>query len=133
MKLSEAKDYLPYVQSLVDGKTIQFESKLGEGWQDLKEEHDFNHFVKEYKLRVKPTPKLRPWTASEVPVGAIWKDSYSSHSHAVYLILAVVDDHVSMCCSNLKSVSSYEISVLSTGKHSLDHGQTWKPCGTISE
>ncbi len=57
MNAQDAKDYLPLVQALADGKTIQHAN--GNGWYD-KNEPDFTCPASYY--RVKPeTPNPRHW------------------------------------------------------------------------
>jgi len=62
MNTQNAKDYLPLVQALAEGKTIQFfyeedrwsESTTGIGWKD-RADVDFTYSAKYY--RVKPEPR----------------------------------------------------------------------------
>jgi hypothetical protein len=67
-----------------------------------------------YTYRIKPTAKLRPWTADEVPLGA-WirfkKAPYDRH------LLGWV------------SVQADRELWLQEREHSTDGGVTWKPCG----
>lgn len=64
MKLSQAKDFLPLVQAAAEGKAIQ-RYQCGR-WIDC--DHDWNidgSYQANSEVRIKPTPKLRPWTAEE--------------------------------------------------------------------
>lgn len=54
MNASNAKDYLPLVQALADGKMIQILAKTGR-WIDLPEEVSFGEGSEKY--RIKPEPK----------------------------------------------------------------------------
>lgn len=69
MKLSQAKDYLPFVQAAAEGKTIQWQDTFGD-WRDLSRSENIEGTS---PIRIKPEPKLRPWKPEEVPVGAIVK------------------------------------------------------------
>lgn len=53
MNKYDAHDYLPLVQALADGKTIQFKQS-GCEWEDTVSVH-FNHSAKYY--RIKPEPR----------------------------------------------------------------------------
>lgn len=54
MNKDNAKDYLPLVQALADGKTIQCKNYSDVGWIDL-ESVRFDSYVESY--RIKPEPK----------------------------------------------------------------------------
>lgn len=61
MKLSQAKEYLPFVQAAAEGKTIQV--RFGHGWCDRVTDTGFAEPPDHY--RIKPTPKLRAWRPEE--------------------------------------------------------------------
>lgn len=63
MNREETKRLLPLIQAFVDGKTIQFHN--GSEWLDLNECPHFSFPSISY--RIKPEPKLRPWTKNEAP------------------------------------------------------------------
>lgn len=63
MNASNAKDYLPLVQALADGKVIQH--KGGNGWYDCAAP-GFDYYPSQY--RIKPEPK------------EIWVNEYSINS-----------------------------------------------------
>ena len=67
MTKDNAAQYLPLVQALADGKTIQFNS--ASVWTDwdwkICPSIVFDAEVDLY--RIKPQPKLRPWKADEMP------------------------------------------------------------------
>lgn len=68
MNREEAKQLLSIIQAFAEGKTVQwFCPKLpGDTWEDI-EEPDFDTSCGALKYRIKPEPKLRPWTKSECP------------------------------------------------------------------
>ena len=68
--------------------------------------------------RIKPTAKLRPWTADEVPLGA-WMRTQVDRE---YRWLIVNSGHRPHRASWLKSC-----------EHSIDGGKTWFPCGVMEE
>ena len=72
-----------------------------------------------YDYRIKPTTKLRPWTADEVPLGAQVR-SKSYHP-----------DHRSMIIQSGNSLTRE--GWLTCYEHSTDGGVTWKPCGVVEE
>lgn len=62
MNKDNAKDYLPLVQALADGKTIQFRNYLGE-WSDVQE---VSFTAANSRYRIKPEPIERWGVANEV-------------------------------------------------------------------
>jgi hypothetical protein len=68
--------------------------------------------------RIKPTAKLRPWTADEVPLGA-WMRFKRNPQDRVLL--------------GWVSVQSDRDLWLDEREHSTDGGVTWKPCGVVEE
>jgi hypothetical protein len=70
----------------------------------------------ETTYRIKPSAKLRPWTADEVPLGSIMRNSAGTR----WLIVDTSADSKrhDWCCYH---------------EHSTDGGVTWKPCGVVEE
>lgn len=123
MTKENAKDFLPLVQALAEGKTIQLAS--GNHWYDVNP--DFT--CPPSKYRIKPDPKLRPWKPDEVPVGALYRAC--GQTEFKQMILGVSP-------SGIKTTASMEIGqnykpdhMLREYEHSLDHGKTWLPCGVV--
>lgn len=55
MDKNTAKHYLPFVQALVDGKTIQYKAHPDDPWKDMENAH----FVREPScFRIKPEPQV---------------------------------------------------------------------------
>jgi len=103
--------------------------KVMQGFVDGKEvEHRYNgKWVKIYvprwdwddtEYRIKPTAKLRPWTADEVPLGA-W----------IRFKKAPYDRHLLGWVSGQADRELW----LEEREHSTDGGVTWKPCGVVEE
>lgn len=63
MNAKNAKDYLPFVQALAEGKVIQI--KTGCGWQDL-ENVSFGDIPSEYRIKPEPREIWRNRTADGV-------------------------------------------------------------------
>ena len=145
MKLSQAKEYLPFVQAAAEGKTIQIKGKHGayKDWTDL--DNTFcNLFASTdeevgYTYRIKPESRLRPWKPEEVPVGALLRRKFNPKREAVIVGVSVSGfaPHVKLC-GNLDASVSEHLKDLFTyhGGHngdmmeySLDNGKTWLPCG----
>lgn len=55
------------------GKTIQFQTLVSEVWAESSSliGNVDHYFRNSERYRIKPEPKVRPWTAEEVPVGAV--------------------------------------------------------------
>ena len=71
-----------------------------------------------FEFRIKPTAKLRPWTADEVPVFSLMRQkAYPNHE---WLLIAVGNDDI-----RSDFLNGYE--------HSTDCGKTWLPCGVMEE
>lgn len=62
MNRDEAKQLLPIIQAYAEGKEIQIWQPQDQ-WVDAGEPSFRNTF----KYRIKPEPKLRPWTKNEAP------------------------------------------------------------------
>lgn len=76
-----AKQWLPLVQAMAEGKTIQVRGDLG-GWFDVVSGclTDLRDGVARY--RIKPEPKLRPWKAEEAPRQFMVRKKHSPKGHA---------------------------------------------------
>ena len=64
MNKNNAKEYLPLVQALADGKTIQYES-LHEGWRDIR--NPLFNGMSEYRIKPEPREYNVYLNASEQP------------------------------------------------------------------
>jgi hypothetical protein len=121
MNKDNAKDYLPLVQALTDGKEIEYRSV--DGWTPVRHP-SFNESADRY--RIKPEPKWRPWRESEIPVGATFRTELGNE----FLILARVGNEVCMASSTLVEIRPYGIKIFTQDcSYFTDFGTTWKPCG----
>jgi hypothetical protein len=101
----------------------RFRDTGGDVWK-LVVDPKWNWDLVEY--RIKPTAKLRAWTADEVPLGAWIK---SKHDHWKSLILEV--DKLGKIC--VYGGTIFREAALENHEHSLDGGKTWHPCGVMEE
>lgn len=58
MKYSSAALWLPIVQAMTEGKTIQVKSEVLEAWIDIGPDDDFGMYGPPEKFRVKPEPTV---------------------------------------------------------------------------
>ncbi len=102
------------MQAYVDGKELEF--KWGSMDWNSTDKPEWNWSA--YDYRIKPTAKLRPWTADEVPLGAWIRYKRALHDRS---ILAWT--------SNQADRDMW----LDEREHSTDGGKTWLPCGVVEE
>lgn len=129
MKLSQAKDYLPFVQAAAEGKVIQ--QKNIHRWCDMNAIEEVSWCDKPENYRIKPTPALRPWKPEEVPVGCLLCDESLDYSLPTHMVLIARRGE---WCSFIdhdsgKIIDATPKTMLEKYKHSLDKGKTWLPCG----
>jgi hypothetical protein len=117
MNRKETIEAIKVMQAFVDGKTVEcnpFSFGLA-GWSEL---IDPGWSFDRFKYRIKPTAKLRSWTADEVPLGA-WMRFKRNPQDRVLL--------------GWVSVQSDRDLWLEEREHSTDGGKTWLPCGVMEE
>ena len=100
-----------------NGKTIQWRRRDQNEWFDIEPactatilSWDWD----EFEYRVKPEPKLRPWTADEVPLGAWMRFKRNPQDRVLIGWVSVQADRDLW---------------LDEREHSIDGGKTWLPCG----
>lgn len=76
------------------------------------------------EYRIKPTAKLRPWTADEVPLGA-W---IRSKVYSWKCLIIEVDSQGRIGVHGGNIPLDY---ALQNNEHSTDGGKTWLPCGVM--
>jgi len=114
VNIEQTKEAIRIMQAYVDGKEVQYEVPNKE-W--ITTDQPAWNFIS-YNYRIKPTAKLRPWTADEVPLGA-WirfKDKPQ-------------DRHLLGWVSGQADRDMW----LDEREHSIDNGKTWLPCGVMEE
>jgi hypothetical protein len=110
------------MQAYVDGKEVQVRSRKWNPRESLKpdwvdEELSCWNF-EDFDYRIKPTAKLRPWTADEVPLGA-W-----------IRFKKVIDDRSILAWTSTQRDRDMW---LDEREHSTDGGKNWLPCGVVEE
>ena len=118
MTREQAREAAAVMLAWADGKEVEYMSS--NGWMEATTPR-WNWLSTPFRL--KPTPVLRPWTADEVPIGAIIR--YKRHPHAPRMLIV---------CNEESGLTGYGsnwpyITLLDVMEHSTDGGLTWKPCG----
>ena len=116
MNPEQTKEAIRVMQAFVDGKEVEC-TRLG--YSDWRPSGPPCWSWNTFDYRIKPTAKLRPWTADEVPLGAQVR-SRSYHP-----------DHRSMIIQSGNPI--LREGWLNYYEHSTDGGVTWKPCGVVEE
>jgi hypothetical protein len=114
MNIEQTKEAIAVMQAFVDGKEVQCLAPNKE-WMAI--DYPSWNFTS-YTYRIKPTAKLRPWTADEVPLGA-WMRNVPNGEYR-WLIQS-------------SSLDESRKAWLTECEHSTDGGVTWKPCGVVEE
>lgn len=117
MNREQTIEAIKVMQAWVDGcKSIQYRPTSQSKWFDIHEYYIANICWdwEKFDYRIKPTTKLRPWTADEVPLGA-WMRFKRKPEDRVLL--------------GWVSVQADRDLWLSEREHSTDCGKTWLPCG----
>lgn len=124
MTREEWKARLPLIQAFVDEKRVQFYSDKS-GWKDAYNV-SFTDPVNNY--RIAPEPRLRPWTAEEVPVGALVRENRQPS----FVCLITMRWEYGFAFNDLSNIRStgFENALMGM-EHSTDGGKTWLPCGVL--
>ena len=93
------------------------------GWKDA-DNVSFTDPVNNYRI-IAPEPKLRPWTAEEVPVGAVLRYKNNKRS-CRFLITASTEIHMTGYGSRWRY---HEL--LDQMEYSKDGFTNWLPCGVV--
>ena len=129
MRLADIEQYWPMLEAARQGKTIQRFSN--DKWWDCDPHNSSVRFGDDWsKYRIKPEPRLRPWTPQEVPVGAIVHDNAIGDWIACELIThkdSTGQVELGDGCGGKRWFSPQDLFNLYT--HSTDGGKTWLPCG----
>jgi len=116
MTREQTKEAIRIMQAYVDGKEVDVQRLLdGSVWMPAGAPC-WDWLNGNY--RIKPTAKLRPWTADEVPLGA-WMRFKRNPEDRVLL--------------GWVSVQADRDLWLDEREYSTDGGVTWKPCGVVEE
>lgn len=112
------------MQAFVDGKEVEWNYRGIERWETIISPK-WNWIDNEY--RIKPTPVLRPWTADEVPIGAILR--YKGNNQSIRMLI-VCNLQIGLCGYQTNYPYDY---LRDEMEHSIDGGKTWLPCGVMEE
>lgn len=99
-----------------DGKSIQYRRRDQSEWFDVEPACTATTLSwdwDEFEYRVKPMPKLRPWTADEVPLGAQLRSKGDT----------------SRSLLGITATDEIRKEWLEEREYSIDGGKTWLPCG----
>ena len=109
-----------------DGKVTQYRSEYSDVWIDAKEDENLLWDWTRFIYRLKPIATLRPWTADEVPLGAITRIKHSVNpSNPSRQIIDGENGVMAFLCGCPWSLED----LLRMREHSTDGGLNWKPCG----
>ena len=115
MTREQAREAAAVMLAFADGKEVQGRVRGGTApWTHHSNLLDGTWDWDAFEFRIKPTAKLRPWTADEVPLGAWIRDKRALHDRS---IIAWTSHQAT------RDVWFDE------GEHSTDGGKTWLPCG----
>jgi hypothetical protein len=114
MNREQTIEAIRIMQAFVDGKEVQYEVPNKE-W--ITTDQPAWNFIS-YTYRIKPTAKLRPWTAGEVPLGAWMREKKALHDRRILAWTSSQADRDMW---------------LDEREHSTDGGKNWLPCGVVEE
>lgn len=122
MNLKDLVKYLPFIQAASEGKAIEIQGASGAYYPLMTQESILDY--SSTKLRIKPTPTLRPWTAEEAQqyVGCKIRNVTNGY---VGLFVGCVDG----CCWSASRDGITLEMAFKQWKRFDDHGKTWLPCG----
>ena len=114
MNIEQTKEAIRVMQAYVDGKEVEF--KCGSMDWNSTDKPEWNWIA--YDYRIKPTAKLRPWTADEVPLGA-------------WMRFKLIPSERYLITQSTLSLPLQQW--FQDREHSIDGGKTWLPCGVVEE
>ena len=126
MNKNNAKDFLPLVQALADGKTIQFYTG---SWVDLSSVDETSFTLPPERYRIKPEPKLRKWEPEEFKPFALYRDIGFEKGWAVPVGYNSGKLWFVSTCVGLVWHDADRL--LKIKEHSTDGGKSWHPCGIL--
>ena len=132
MNKQTAKEYLPLVQAMADGKVIEMCDDKYENWITLSE---LNFTGPSSQYRIKQSPSLRPWKPEEVPVGVLIriKNCPNPHNHDVEIILGRSSENNIAHIYTAFLLNRQAYPYLEDREYSTNGGKTWLPCGVPIE
>jgi hypothetical protein len=125
MNIEQTKEAIRIMQAFVDGKEVEVNGMLADSVWLPAGAPCWNWQMTEY--RIKPTPTFRPWTADEVPLGAILR--YKGNNQSIRMLI-VCNLQIGLCGYQTNYPYDY---LRDEMEHSTDGGKTWLPCGVMEE
>ncbi len=127
--------YLPILQALAEGKTIQYRGDHS-GWIDSNPDTRFNLGLDPENYRIKPDPVKVPLGPEDVPPGSVfrWIDQKHSFLAVWYSVAYVLKDNVCLFSEHREAHPAWKTlkddweinrSLPETGKWD---SSDWKPC-----
>lgn len=125
MNREEAKLWIPLFQAIADGKELQILEDNGEWYKA----YGIGVVRRPTDYRIKPEPKLRPWTKEEVPRVFVVKSRDNVLCVGRYLSES---DMVRAVGPGAFAFDYSRYALLDNWKHVHEDG-TERPCGILSE
>jgi hypothetical protein len=124
MNIEQTKETIRVMDASING--MEVESKLIGTYDWVLDKNPSWNWLN-YDYRIKPTAKLRPWTADEVPVGAILRYKGNPQSLRILIVSSLE-----------RGLAGYETNwpyqaLLQEMEHSTDGGKNWLTCGVVEE
>lgn len=123
MTKEETLDCIKVMQAYCDGAEIEIRSKRV--LEDIWEAQEPNWNWSEFNYRIKPTSKMRPWKAEEVPLDAWFCTKRDPKECFKLTRFNTTSGYITNTDDDGWSLTE----ALDNLMHSLDGGKTWLPCG----
>ena len=114
MTREETIEAIRIMQAYVDGKEVEVLFPFSRWEKEITPNWNWHTF----QFRIKPTAKLRPWTADEVPLGA-------------WMRFKLIPSERYLITQSTLSLPLQQW--FQDREHSIDGGKTWLPCGVVEE
>ncbi|MDE2105445.1 MAG: hypothetical protein KGL39_49920 [Patescibacteria group bacterium] len=119
-----AKEFLPIIQGLADGRTVQL--KYNDAWDDYNGYSiSFDREPSDYRL--KPLPKIRKFRPGEVQVG--WMFRLKVNPGDCVMVTATLSDTIFLGNYGGKFEEGSQFRDPNFAEVSKDLGKTWGPAG----
>ena len=123
MKRDNAIKHWPLIEAFKNGATI--ESRVTD-WNDWTVVTDPN-WRDDCQYRIKSEPKLRPWKAEEVPVGALFRAKNWANDKCTMIVCKT---GIMFSVAGYDTPADWNVNEAAVYcEHSIDGGKTWQPCG----
>ena len=128
----DTKEKIAIMQAFVDGKKIEYYSKIDNDWITVSSEPDWDWF--HYKFRIKPDSKFRPYTFEELQMEMakgkiVVKQVNLKGINRILTITQVMDDYDKDSMIQLSDFTQVSYERFMNNYQWLDGS----PCGVIEE